>query len=352
MTRIDFLNSQIGNYFSFPTPRKQIQSFARRIPNLEPENEDNQERLSRYSAREFRPLTPHPPSPHPLTPSPCHPLMTDTPNPSTPVALTIAGSDSGGGAGIQADLRTFAFHQVHGTSALTCITAQNTLGVSRVDALPSESVGAQMAAVVEDIGVQAAKTGMLLNREIIAAVAAQAETLSLPNLVVDPVMVSRTGAQLIDNVAIAALRELLIPKATVLTPNRYEAQILAEMEILTLEDMQIAAKKIYQLGAQSVLVKGGGMQNELRGVDVWFDGDRLQTLQTDQVDTPNTHGTGCTLSAAIAANLALNHDPLTATHLAKDYVTTALKHSLSIGKGQGPVGHFFPLLEASHKLPA
>ncbi len=264
---------------------------------------------------------------------------------SVPVALTIAGSDSGGGAGIQADLRTFAFHQVHGTSALTCITAQNTLGVTRVDALPTEAVVAQMQAVVQDIGVQAAKTGMLLNREIIAAVCEQIELLHIQNLVVDPVMVSRTGAQLIDDAAIATLREQLIPHAFLLTPNRYEAQILSGLEIDTLEAMQEAAQRIYQLGAKAVLVKGGGMLGDLRGVDVWFDGNHLETLTTEQITTKNTHGTGCTLSAAIAANLALGKPALEATRLAKDYVTSALSYSLNIGKGQGPVGHFFPLLQ-------
>lgn len=269
-----------------------------------------------------------------------------TPNLPSPisVALTIAGSDSGGGAGIQADLRTFSFHKVHGTSALTCITAQNTLGVTRVDALPPEAVVAQMEAVVSDIGVQATKTGMLLNQAIITAVAQQIPKLKLDKLVVDPVMVSRTGAQLIADAAIASLRSDLIPQATVVTPNRYEAQILAGMDIQTLEDMQAAAKKIYQSGAKAVLVKGGGMGAELRGVDVWFDGNQLEVLQTQFVDTPHTHGTGCTLSAAIAANLATGHDPLTATRTAKQYVTEALKYSLAIGKGQGPVGHFFPIL--------
>lgn len=261
-----------------------------------------------------------------------------------PAAMTIAGSDSGGGAGIQADLRTFAFHRVHGTCALTCVTAQNTLSVDRVDALPPEAVAAQMATVVSDIAIQAAKTGMLLNQAIMEVVAQEVEKLNLPNLVVDPVMVSRAGAQLIDDWAIAALRQSLIPLATVLTPNRYEAQILANMEIQTLDDMKTAAEKIYQAGPQAVLVKGGGLSGNLRGTDLWFDGQSMERLATEQVDTPNTHGTGCTLSAAIAANLALGHDPLTATRLAKTYVTLALKHSLSIGQGQGPVGHFFPLL--------
>lgn len=259
------------------------------------------------------------------------------------VALTIAGSDSGGGAGIQADLRTFAFHCVHGTSALTCVTAQNTLGVTRVDALSVESVVAQMQAVVEDIGVQAAKTGMLLNKEIITAVAQQVKSLKIEKLVVDPVMVSRTGAQLIDNSAIASLKDLLIPTATIVTPNCYEAQILTGVEIHNLADMQQAARSLYQQGAKAVLVKGGGMKGDLRGVDVWFDGRQMETLTTTVVDTNNTHGTGCTLAAAIAANLALDRDLFAAVERAKSYVTTALQHSLSIGRGQGPVGHFYAL---------
>jgi hydroxymethylpyrimidine/phosphomethylpyrimidine kinase len=263
---------------------------------------------------------------------------------SIPVALTIAGSDSGGGAGIQADLRTFAFHSVHGTSALTCITAQNTLGVTRVDALPAESVIAQMAAVIQDIGIQAAKTGMLLNQEIITAVSEQISAFKIFNLVVDPVMVSRTGAQLIDDGAIATLKTQLLPQALILTPNRYEAQLLSGIEIDSLETMQDAAQRIFELGSKSVLVKGGGMNGELRGVDVWFNGTECETLTTRLVNTKHTHGTGCTLSAAIAANLALGKEPRSAIKAAKDYVTQALEHSLAIGQGQGPVGHFFPLL--------
>jgi hydroxymethylpyrimidine/phosphomethylpyrimidine kinase len=259
--------------------------------------------------------------------------------------MTIAGSDSGGGAGIQADLRTFAFHQVHGTSAITCITAQNTLGVDRVDALPPEAVAAQMVTVAQDIDIQAVKTGMLLNREIIAAVARTLPEVGLNTLVVDPVMVSRTGAQLIDNDAINTLRTQLIPLANILTPNRYEAQMLSGLQINSLEDMQIAAQRIYKLGSGAVLVKGGNMFGELKGVDVWFDGDRLEVVKTETVDTTNTHGTGCTLSAAIVANLTLGQDPFTAVKSAKTYVTNALHHALHIGKGQGPVGHFFPLIQ-------
>lgn len=260
------------------------------------------------------------------------------------VALTIAGSDSGGGAGIQADLKTFAFHRVHGTSALTCVTSQNTQGVTRVDPLPTAAVVAQIEAVISDIGVQATKTGMLLNSDLIKAVASQVNRFGLNPLVVDPVMVSRTGAQLIDDDAVASLRDILIPIATIVTPNRYESQLLSGLEIHTLEDMGQAAQRIYQLGAKAVLVKGGGMTGTLRGVDVWFDGSELITLTTAAVETANTHGTGCTLSSAIAANLALGKDLLSAVRLAKDYVTTALKYALDIGQGSGPVGHFFPLL--------
>ncbi|MEL7039501.1 MAG: bifunctional hydroxymethylpyrimidine kinase/phosphomethylpyrimidine kinase [Cyanobacteria bacterium J06592_8] len=262
-----------------------------------------------------------------------------------PVALTIAGSDSGGGAGIQADLRTFAFHCVHGTSALTCVTAQNTLGVNRVDALPPEAVSAQITAIVEDIGVQATKTGMLLNAGIIRQVATQVERGSLQPLVVDPVMVSRTGAQLIDDQAISALRSVLFPLATLITPNRYEAEILTGSKIETLDQMHRAAEKIHhQLQVSAVLVKGGSLETSLRGIDVYFDGQQQHTLQTQMIQTPHTHGTGCTLSAAIAANLAKGIELFTAIQQAKAYVTQALRFSLAIGQGQGPLGHFFPLL--------
>ncbi len=264
---------------------------------------------------------------------------------SSKIALTIAGSDSGGGAGLQADLRTFAFHCVHGTSAITCITAQNTLGVNEVIPINATMVEEQIKAVMEDIGVQAAKTGMLFNQEIILTVAEQIKQWKLKQLVVDPVMVSRTGVQLIDERAIAALKNNLIPQALIVTPNCYEAKILSGITINSLEDMKKAAKIIYQLGANFVLVKGGGMKGELRGVDLWFDGMNGEVLTTEMIETKNTHGTGCTLSAAITANLALGKTPLLAVQQAKLYVTTALKYALNIGQGTGPVGHFFPLLD-------
>jgi hydroxymethylpyrimidine/phosphomethylpyrimidine kinase len=267
-----------------------------------------------------------------------HPMLSPV-----PIALTIAGSDSGGGAGIQADLRTFAFHLVHGTSALTCITAQNTLGVSRVDALAPAAVIAQIDAVVSDIGIQALKTGMLLNGPIIEAVADRLRSITVP-IVCDPVMVSRTGAQLIDDDAIGLLRRDLLPLAAIVTPNRYEAQLLSGLEINSLDDMKTAADRILNQGVATVLIKGGGMTGALRGVDLLADRQGMIVLQTEFVDTPHSHGTGCTLSAAIAANLARGLALEPAVRDAKTYVTEALKHALAIGKGQGPVGHFFPLL--------
>ena len=259
-------------------------------------------------------------------------------------ALTIAGSDSGGGAGIQADLRTFAFHKVHGASAITCVTAQNTVGVTDVVALIPAQVTAQVEAVVSDLNVKAVKTGMLLNQDIMVVIAELAAANKLPNLVVDPVMVTRTGVKLIADEAIAYLKAEVLPHAKVLTPNRYEAQILSGIAIDTLDDMKTASKKIFDLGCATVLVKGGGMTGELQGVDVWFDGDHPEVLRTQTIDTPHTHGTGCTLSAAITAQLALGQEPFSAVQLAKKYVTEALCHSLEIGKGTGPIGHFYPLL--------
>ncbi len=267
-----------------------------------------------------------------------------------PTAMTIAGSDSGGGAGIQADLRTFAFHQVHGTCALTCVTAQNTLGVSRVDALTPDAVVAQIDAIVTDISVQGIKTGMLLNADIIAAVAAQVQRLNLHPLVVDPVMVSRTGSQLLADDAIAALKTELIPLADILTPNRYEAQILSGLEIQSLADMQQAATKIQVLGPLAVLVKGGGMPGQLQGTDVWKEATRQETLTAGPIPTHHTHGTGCTLSAALTAQLALGTSPWVAVQKAKAYVSQALHYPLVIGQGQGPVSHFYPLLTSDEEI--
>jgi len=180
-------------------------------------------------------------------------------------------------------------------------------------------------------------------------VAEQLARFNLNQLVVDPVMVSRTGAPLIDEEAIAALKNLLIPLAVIVTPNLYEAQILSGLEIHTLDDMRLAAERIYQLGAKAVVVKGGGLPGKQRGIDIWFDGDRSEVLQTTTVDTKNTHGTGCTLSAAIAANLALGKDLLSAVRLAKYYVTAALHSALDIGQGTGTVRHFYPLMSSADR---
>lgn len=267
----------------------------------------------------------------------------------TPVALTIAGSDSGGGAGIQADLRTFSFHRVHGTSALTCITAQNTTGVSRVDALPPEAVIAQIAAVTSDFSVGSAKLGMLLNETIMTAVAKELRDRPITNLVVDPVMVSRSGDKLIDDAAIETLREEILPLADVLTPNIFEAQILTGNEIGSVEDMMTAAKKLGSLGPKSVLIKGGALNENPTAADVWSDGENCQVIETERVETNNTHGSGCTLSAAIAANLALGLEPAEAIIAAKEYVTEALRNSLSIGHGNGPLGHGFALNEGAER---
>jgi len=269
-----------------------------------------------------------------------------------PVAMTVAGSDSGGGAGIQADLRTIAMHRVHGTSAITCVTAQNTLGVTRVEALSPDVVAAQIDAVASDIGIDAAKFGMLLSAEIADVAIDRLQAHGVAALVVDPVMVSRTGVVLIDDDAIAALRDRVIPAAAIVTPNRHEAQILSGIDIVDLDTMQQAARKVYDLGARAVLVKGGAMAGPECGVDVWFDGDRLEVLRTETIDTPHTHGTGCTLSAAIAATIARDGgDALAAVRCAKDYVTHALRHSLAIGSGQGPVGHFYPLVDPQLPRP-
>jgi hydroxymethylpyrimidine/phosphomethylpyrimidine kinase len=265
----------------------------------------------------------------------------------TQIALTIAGSDSGGGAGIQADLKTFAFHKVHGASVITCVTAQNTVGVTQVAAMTPELVQAQLAAVFDDMSVGALKTGMLLNQGIITTVAQYLKERNFTQLVVDPVMVSRAGVQLIDDSAVASLIELLLPQALIVTPNRYEAEILSQQKIETLEDMKQAAVTIqHKLGVKVVLIKGGGLTNSAQSTDVWFDGDDWLILPTDRIKTNNTHGTGCTLAAAISANLVLGKDLLTAVQEAKRYVTIALQNSLTIGQGSGPVGHFFPLLQS------
>ena len=258
----------------------------------------------------------------------------------TPVALTIAGSDSGGGAGIQADLKTFAAFGVHGTSAITAITAQNTIGVTDILELPTSLVRAQIAAVVEDIGVQATKTGMLSSAAIIDTVVQAIEDYALRDLVVDPVMVAKGGAKLLRDDAVQALRERLIPLAAVVTPNLPEAEVLLERHVQTLDDRRRAARDLVAMGARAAVVKGGHADDV---TDVFFDGKQLVELPAQRIDSTNTHGSGCVFSAAIAAGLAMGVDPLAAVRQAKDFITEAIAGSLELGRGHGPVNPMFGL---------
>ncbi len=254
------------------------------------------------------------------------------------VALTIAGSDSGGGAGIQADLRTFAAHGVHGASAITAVTAQNSVEVTEFVALEPRMVIAQIDAVTSDMTVAAAKTGMLANRAIVEAVARAAAAWRVPFLVVDPVMVAKGGDRLLDRDAEQAYVELLFPLATIVTPNLPETEALLRHPVRTLEDMKAAARELHARGVRAVVVKGGHLPGD--AVDVFFDGSRMEELRAERIDTANTHGTGCTFAAAIAARLALGHDLRDAVRGAKEYLTEAIRRSYSVGRGHGPVGHF------------
>lgn len=254
-------------------------------------------------------------------------------------ALTIAGSDSGGGAGIQADLKTFAAHGVYGTSAITAITAQNTLGVTAVHTVPADIVVAQIEAIASDIGTDAVKTGMLATAAIVEAVAAAIQELDLPRVVVDPVMVAKGGSRLLDDEAIETLQTELFPKAMVLTPNAEEAAALLDDEVRTMEQARRAVRRLKELGPGAVLLKGGHLEGDL-AIDVLFDGIHLIELRAPRIITKSTHGTGCTFASAIAANLALGLDLKTAAERAKTYVTDAIRRAPAIGQGHGPLGHF------------
>jgi hydroxymethylpyrimidine/phosphomethylpyrimidine kinase len=257
---------------------------------------------------------------------------------SMPRALTIAGSDSSAGAGIQADLKTFAALGVYGLSALTAITAQNTLGVRMAEDLAPELVEAQIDAVLEDIGADAAKTGMLSSSLIIEAVAGQVRKWGL-HLVVDPVMRAKSGDPLLKPEAVATLRAQLLPLAEVVTPNLPEAEALTGRHIETLDDMRAAASAIFALGPRHVVVKGGHRTTE--PVDIYFDGKRFLELRAERLQTPHTHGTGCTFSAAITALLARGMPVEEAVSGAKQYITGAIRHAPGLGHGHGPVGHFW-----------
>jgi hydroxymethylpyrimidine/phosphomethylpyrimidine kinase len=256
-----------------------------------------------------------------------------------PVALTIAGSDSGGGAGIQADLKTFAAMGVHGTSAITAVTAQNTITVTEIHEIPVRVIRAQIDAVVHDLGVQAAKTGMLASAEIIEAVAAAIRDHSIENLVVDPVMVAKGGARLLHNDAIAAFYTYLLPLAAIVTPNIPEAEVLLGRKLTSLDERRRAARDLVALGPRAAVVKGGHAEGD--AVDIYWDGANLVELPGHRIDTKNTHGSGCTFSAAIAAGLAKGNSPLEAVRAAKVFITHAIESSLDVGAGHGPVNPMF-----------
>ena len=254
-------------------------------------------------------------------------------------ALTIAGSDSGGGAGIQADLKAFEALGVFGMSAVTALTAQNTIGVHGVHEVPPAFVRAQIDAVAEDIGVDAAKTGMLANAEIIQAVAEAVAHHGLSRLVVDPVCASKHGDALLRPEALDALRDVLLPLALVVTPNLGEVKLLTGVDVRGVADLPAAAAAVRALGPRWVLVKGGHLPDNADAVDLLSDGDRMISIAARREDTADTHGTGCTLSAAIAAELAKGADVEPAVRAAKAYVTGAIRHGLRLGKGIGPVDH-------------
>jgi hydroxymethylpyrimidine/phosphomethylpyrimidine kinase len=255
--------------------------------------------------------------------------------------LTIAGSDSGGGAGIQADLKTFAALGVHGTSAITAITAQNTLEVSDIFEIEPALVRAQIDRVVEDLHPAAAKTGMLSGPRVIAAVAGAVRAHRLAQLVVDPVMVAKSGARLLRDDAVRALLEELVPLAAVLTPNLPEASVLLGRTVVTLDDRRAAARDLHALGARAVVVKGGHANTD--ATDVFYDGEQMVELAAERISTANTHGSGCVFSAAIAAGLAAGLPPEPAVRQAKEFISAAIANSLDLGAGPGPVNPMFAI---------
>ncbi len=254
-------------------------------------------------------------------------------------ALTIAGSDSGGGAGIQADLKTFQELDAFGMSVITALTAQNTLGVHGVFPQTLEAIEAQLEAVLSDIGADAVKTGMLFSPEIISLVAQKLTEYKVSNIVVDPVMIAKGGASLLQEEAIRALIDDLLPIATVITPNLPEAaKILGIEEMKTLDEMKEAAINLHKLGPKYVVLKGGHLMNG-PAIDLLFDGETIYELRTERIETTHTHGTGCTFAAAIAAELAKGSSIKSAVETAKAFITAAITSSLAIGGGIGPTNH-------------
>ncbi len=263
-------------------------------------------------------------------------------------AMTVAGSDSGGGAGVQADLKAFAANGVHGTSAISAITAQNTLRITDALALPSALVASQIDAIMEDIGTHAVKTGMLPNAAIINTVAQKVSEHSLSTLVVDPVMVTSMGDLLLESDAVDTMLGALIPLATIVTPNMREAAVLCDMPIVTLDDMRRAAKMLCEsTGARAALVKGGHYDGP--ATDILYDGSGFTEFTEQRIDTTNNHGTGCTLASSIAANFAKGMELHDAVARAKSYVTAAMRHAAPIGAGHGPLNHFYMLGDTENR---
>lgn len=255
-----------------------------------------------------------------------------------PIALTIAGSDSGGGAGIQADLKTFHRFGVFGTSAITAITAQNTLGVEAIHPVPLDDVRAQIDAVVLDLRPDALKTGMLATAALARTVARAIRQHELKRYVMDPVMVATSGDRLLEKEAETALSDALLPLAAVVTPNLEEASILLGSAVETLDQMKTAARALVEMGAGAALVKGGHLEGD--AVDVLWDGDDEHLFRRKRIDTPHTHGTGCTLSAAIAAGLARGVGTVMAVERATRFVGRAIAAAPGLGHGRGPINHF------------
>lgn len=259
-------------------------------------------------------------------------------------ALTIAGSDSGGGAGIQTDLKTFAALNTYGTSVITALTAQNTKGVHGIHTVPKDFVQSQMDAVLSDIPVNAIKTGMLSEAGIIETVAERLKYYQVDKLVVDPVMVAESGDRLLAENAVEALKAKLIPLALIITPNLAEAGALLGRQLHTVDDMVTAARELHRLGPRFVLVKGGHLPGEEK-IDIFFDGKHIHRLVEKKIDTIHTHGTGCTYAAAITAYLAHGLPPLTAVQKAKVFITQAIKHGIAVGSGYGPTNPMGALWE-------
>jgi hydroxymethylpyrimidine/phosphomethylpyrimidine kinase len=258
---------------------------------------------------------------------------------SIPVALTIAGSDSSGGAGIQADLKTFHAFGVFGTSAITAITVQNTRGVTGVHAVPGDIVRGQIHAVASDFDVRSCKTGMLATRELVELVASSIQEARLPNYVLDPVMVATSGDRLLDSDAEQAIVSALLPLCTVVTPNLDEATILAGFAVELESDMRAAAEALVARGARAALIKGGHLRDD-EIVDVLYDGRAFHEFRKSKVATSSTHGTGCTLSAAIAAGLAHGRTLVDSVTAALDFVDAAIRTAPGLGHGHGPLNHF------------